>query len=131
MANLHFDLGVYASRERKILQTLDRLRCGIRDINQTLVNLHFKGFTTGLINVRRLYYGKGRTRPVSGSATKEHAAQGFRVSVGETVITAAYAAPRGGNPTATCAVTVYRADQTGGVTVDTGWDDAGSETLDP
>lgn len=53
------------------------------------------------------------------------------VSVGETVITATYAAPRGGNPSATCAVTVYRADQTGGVTVDTGWDDAGSETLDP
>ena len=53
------------------------------------------------------------------------------VSVGETVITATYAAPRGGNPSATCAVTVFRADQTGGVTVDTGWDDAGSETLDP
>ena len=56
---LHFDFSVNTSWEGEILEALDRLWGGIEDIDEAFVDLHFEGFTTGLVDVWALYHGKG------------------------------------------------------------------------
>jgi hypothetical protein len=56
---LHFDFGVDTSWEGEILEALDRLWGGIEDVDKAFVNLHFEGFTTGLVDVWGFHNGEG------------------------------------------------------------------------
>ena len=55
---LHTDFGIDASREREVLEALDGLWGGVVDVDQALMNFHFKSFAAGLIDVWGLYYCK-------------------------------------------------------------------------
>lgn len=56
---LHLDFGIYASWKGEVLQALDSLWVGVRDIDKAFVNFHLESFTTSLIDMWGLYYGKG------------------------------------------------------------------------
>ena len=57
--SLHADFCVNASRESKVLQTLDGLWGGIGDIDEAFVDFHFESFTTGFVNVWGFHNGEG------------------------------------------------------------------------
>jgi len=50
--SLHTDFGINTSRKAEVLQAIDSLWRRVGNINQTLVNTHFKRFTTALVDVR-------------------------------------------------------------------------------
>ena len=52
---LHLDFGVNASREGKILKTLDGLWSGVFDVNEAFVDFHFESFATGFVDVWGFY----------------------------------------------------------------------------
>lgn len=54
----HLNLGIDTGRERKILQRINRLWCGVRDINQALVDFHFESLAASLVDMWRFHDGK-------------------------------------------------------------------------
>lgn len=48
---LHFDLGIDASWEREILQGVNRLWSGVRDVDEALVDFHLESLTTSLVDM--------------------------------------------------------------------------------
>lgn len=57
--SLHLDFRINTSRKSKILETLDSLRVGIKDVDKTLVDFHLESLTAGLVDVWGLHHGEG------------------------------------------------------------------------
>lgn len=58
---LHLDLCVDAGWERKILEGINRLRSGVRNVDEALVDFHLESLATSLVDVRGLYDGESAT----------------------------------------------------------------------
>ena len=53
---LHPDLDIHASWQAEIVEVVDRLGCGVGDINQALVDAHLECLTASLVYVWAFYY---------------------------------------------------------------------------
>ena len=53
---LHPDLDIHASWQAEVVEVVDRLGCGVGDVNQALVDTHLERLTASLVYVRAFYY---------------------------------------------------------------------------
>lgn len=67
---LHLDFGIDAGGEGEVLEAVDGLGGGIADVNQALVDFHFKSFATSLVDMWRLHDGEGATLGGKGHGTR-------------------------------------------------------------